>query len=278
MAQHRVLEKQLFTSLGLPTVRWRSGPLAAAVAAVGFPCVVKSARGGYDGKGQWVLRSQADVIAAEIGDREIVVEELIELAAECSVIVARGVSGDVVTFPVIENHHVAGMLDWSVAPARLEQRVLDQAVAAGRALADGIGSVGVLCVEFLGTLDGRLLTNEFAPRPHNSAHHTIEANVTNQLEQQLRAVCGLALGDPSARSAAAMVQVGGDLWSGGEPNWNAALSEPGIHLHLYGKTEPRSGRKMGHLTALAPTPDLALQAALAARSALRPSARTAVSP
>jgi 5-(carboxyamino)imidazole ribonucleotide synthase len=267
VAQHRAREKRLFASLGLPTVRWSDRPLAEAVEEVGLPALAKTATLGYDGRGQWRLERPADIATVPDG-LELVVEEQVALAAECSVVVARGDDGAVVTYPVIENHHEGGILDWSMAPADLPTAVTDAASAAARAAAEGLGLVGVACLELFVTDDGRVLANELAPRPHNSGHLTIEAAATSQFEQQVRALCGLPLGDTRLQRPAAMANLLGDLWSDGEPDWPAALAVPGVRLHLYGKAKARPGRKMGHLTVMADTAADARELAREARRRL----------
>jgi 5-(carboxyamino)imidazole ribonucleotide synthase len=205
----------------------------------------------------------------------------VPLRAECSVLVARGPAGELVAYPAIENHHTNGILDWSVAPARLAPALTDAAEVDACRLAEHLDLVGLACLELFvvddgprepgrpGTVGGSpLRANELAPRPHNSGHLTIEASATSQFHQQLRAVCGLPLGSTQLHRPAAMVNLLGDLWAGGEPDWAAALAVPGVALHLYGKTEARPGRKMGHITALADDPSEALERALSARRRL----------
>lgn len=275
VAQHRAREKRAFAAAGLATVRWTSDP-----GGVAYPALAKTATLGYDGKGQWGLDGPADLerLLAELpAGTELVFEERVALVAECSVLVARGPAGEVAVYPAIENHHRDGILDWSVAPARLPVAVTDEARTAARRLAEHLDLVGLACLECFVTDDRdaggragdlRVLANEMAPRPHNSGHLTIEAAETPQFHQQLRAVCGLPLGGTALHRPAAMANLLGDLWSAGEPDWAAALSVPGVSLHLYGKAEARPGRKMGHLTAVADDPSDALERALAARSRL----------
>ena len=267
--QNRAREKAFLAAAGVPTVRWATVGSAADVAAFGFPAVVKTAAFGYDGKGQWRVGRPDDLAALPTGV-DLVAEELVDLAAECSVIVARGTDGTVVTYPLVENHHTDHILDWSVAPARLPTEVASAADAHARRIAEAFDLVGVLAVELFVTRAGDVVVNELAPRPHNSGHLTIEAAPTSQFDQQLRAACGLPLGATTPFRPAAMANLLGDVWlrAGGEPDWAAALAVPGVTLHLYGKTDPRPGRKMGHLTALADTPDDAVDRVLAARSAL----------
>jgi 5-(carboxyamino)imidazole ribonucleotide synthase len=267
--QNRAREKAFLRDAGVPTVRWSTITSPGDVNGFGFPAVVKTAAFGYDGKGQWRVGG-ADDLGDLPDDVELVVEELVDLTAECSVLVARGTDGEVVTYPLIENHHTDHILDWSVAPARLPADVAAAADSYARRIAEAFDLVGVLAVELFVTGRGDVVVNELAPRPHNSGHLTIEAAPTSQFEQQLRAACGLPLGATAPFRPSAMANLLGDLWvrAGGEPDWAAALAVPGVTLHLYGKTDPRPGRKMGHLTALADTPDDALDRVLAARSAL----------
>ncbi|MGE0727800.1 MAG: 5-(carboxyamino)imidazole ribonucleotide synthase [Acidimicrobiia bacterium] len=272
--QNRRREKAFLVGAGLPVVRHAvAGDAAAldvAVAEVGLPVVVKTAAFGYDGKGQWVCRSAADVAAVPADRAPFVVEALVPLALECSVVVARGADGALATYPVIENAHRHHILDVSVAPARIPPALAAAATAAARTVAVALDAVGVLCVEFFVTTDGDLYVNEIAPRPHNSGHLTIEAAPTSQFEQQLRAACGLPLGATEPFRPAAMANLLGDLWAHGEPDWAASLAVPGVALHLYGKHEARPGRKMGHLTAVASAPDEALELVLDARRRLTP--------
>jgi 5-(carboxyamino)imidazole ribonucleotide synthase len=263
VAQHRRREKELFASLGIPTAPW-----GASVAEVGYPAVVKTATLGYDGKAQWRIDGPAD-LAAVPASVEVIAEARLDLVAECSVVGVRGLDGVTATYPVIENHHQGAILDWSVAPARLPGAVTSAATAAARQVFEALDLVGTACVEFFVTAGGTVLANEMAPRPHNSGHLTLEAAAVDQFENQARAVVGLPLGSTALRGPAAMVQLLGDLWAHGEPDWAAALAAiPEARLHLYGKGEPRPGRKMGHLTVMATTPDEALKRALAARRLL----------
>jgi 5-(carboxyamino)imidazole ribonucleotide synthase len=186
------------------------------------------------------------------------------------VVVARGLDGALSDFGLIENTHARHILDYSVASGDAAGPLAREAVRLARAVAEALDLVGVLCVELFVTADGKLLINELAPRPHNSGHLTVDACVTSQFEQQLRAVCGLPLGSTRYLSAAAMANLLGDLWEKGEPDWSAAAAFPDVKIHLYGKTEARPRRKMGHLTALAESSGRALARALEARQALKP--------
>jgi len=258
IAQDRIAEKRFLVDNGFPV-----GPHAELSdshptvdpALVDVGAIVKTARLGYDGKGQRVVAGTADTLAAwaELGGVECVVEQKLALETELSVIVGRTASGDVEAWPVAENGHVEGILDLSVVPATVAPKLADRAVGLAMAVADALAYVGVLAVEMF-VVDGDLLVNELAPRPHNSGHWTLDAAVTSQYEQQIRAVCGLGLGATAMTSPAiAMVNLLGDLWAGGEPDWSVVFADPLAKLHLYGKTTPRPGRKMGHLTVSAPT-------------------------
>jgi 5-(carboxyamino)imidazole ribonucleotide synthase len=271
VCQDRAAEKRFLARHDVPTVRFAVLEEAdhGRLTSFGLPAVVKTTTAGYDGKGQWVLRTPADTAAVPAGV-PVVVEELVELRTELSVVVARGHDGAVATYPVIENRHRDHILDLSVAPARVDEAVAARATALARRVATALDAVGVICVELFVTVEGSVVVNEIAPRPHNSGHLTIEAAATSQFEQQLRAVCGLPLGDTGLLRPAAMANLLGDLWltGAGEPEWAAALEDPGVSLHLYGKAEPRKGRKMGHLTAVAETADDALERVIDARHRL----------
>jgi 5-(carboxyamino)imidazole ribonucleotide synthase len=253
--------------------------LTRAVEELGCPSVLKTADFGYDGKGQVRIESPEGAGAAwtSIGRVPAVLEQFIPFEREVSVVAARGADGAFADWGVIENRHKNRILDVSISPAQIAPEVASEARAIARAVLEALGVVGVLCVEFFVEPGGRLLINELAPRPHNSGHLTFDASVTSQFEQQLRAVCGLPLGSTEMLRPAAMANLLGDLWGAstlhhhnGEPDWLAACSLPEVKLHLYGKLEPRPGRKMGHLTALAPDPAEALAAVLRARAALVP--------
>jgi 5-(carboxyamino)imidazole ribonucleotide synthase len=257
IAQHRIREKSFLRERGLPVTPFApvrtDDDLASAVRAVGAPAILKTAAFGYDGKGQVPVR-QADELAgawASLGRAESILEAFIDLEREISVIGARGIDGSWSHFGPIDNAHRHHVLDVSVAPSTVAPSISAQAVDVTHAVMEALDFVGLLCVEFFVANDGRLLINELAPRPHNSGHLTFDACRTSQFEQQLRAVCGLPLGSPELLRPAAMANLLGDLWTGGEPKWASALQIPEIKLHLYGKTTARPGRKMGHLTALA---------------------------
>jgi 5-(carboxyamino)imidazole ribonucleotide synthase len=272
--QHRLREKTFFARHGFPCAPFRAVhslvELEAGLAEIGAPAVLKTAGFGYDGKGQAKILTPDQAAAAwtAIGAQEAVLEGFIDFASEVSVVAARAVDGSFADYGVVENQHRNHILDLTIAPGRVSEKVQNEAKSIARAVLEALDVVGVLCVEFFLTRDDRLLINELAPRPHNSGHYTFDACVTSQFEQQLRAVCGLPLGSFSQMRPAAMANLLGDVWANGEPDWAAACAMPEVKLHLYGKLEPRPGRKMGHLTALADTAEQAASAALAARQAL----------
>ena len=273
-AQQRAREKTFLADHGFPTVPFGRAltldELWDAVARIGTPAVVKTAAFGYDGKGQHVVTTPADVehIWTAIGHQEAVVERLISLQAEVSVVAARGVDGSMSDYPVFENRHRHHILDVTTCPAEIPAAMAQRAREITRAILEGLQYVGVLCVEFFLSTDGELLVNELAPRPHNSGHLTFDATVTSQFEQQVRAICGLPLGSTELLRPAAMANLLGDLWEDGEPNWGAACRFPDVKLHVYGKSEPRPGRKMGHLTAFGANVREAQDRVIAARDAL----------
>lgn len=275
VAQHRLREKTFLRSGGFPVAGFErttsAAETAAAAARLGYPCVLKTAGFGYDGKGQAKLTGPGDVEAAwkRLGATEAVLEAFVDFEREVSVVAARGVDGGFSAFPVVENRHARHILDVSVSPADVRPETAADAAAIARGICESLDVVGVLCVEFFLLRDGRtLLVNELAPRPHNSGHLTFDACVTSQFEQQLRAVCALPLGDPSLLRPAAMANLLGDLWERGEPDWAAALAYRDVKLHLYGKSAARPGRKMGHLTAVGATAEDAAAKVVAARDAL----------
>jgi 5-(carboxyamino)imidazole ribonucleotide synthase len=274
VAQHRLREKTFLAERGLPVTPFApvrsDDELQAAIAALGCPAVLKTASFGYDGKGQQAIHEAEAAPGAwqALGRQEAILEALIDLDREISVVAARGVGGDVSHFVPIDNTHRHHILDVSVAPADIAPALAAEAIAVTRAVLEALDYIGVLCVEFFVARDGRLLINELAPRPHNSGHLTFDACRTSQFEQQLRAICGLPLGSPDLLQPGAMANLLGDLWQRGDPDWPAALAIPEVKLHLYGKTTARVGRKMGHLTAMAATAGEAQALVLRARSAL----------
>jgi 5-(carboxyamino)imidazole ribonucleotide synthase len=272
--QHRGREKRFLADAGLPVVPHAlvasADELTAAAARLGVPAVLKTASFGYDGKGQARIDRAEDALGAweRIGCQPAVLEAFVDFERELSVVAARGVDGRIAHYGVIENAHARHILDVSTAPARVPPDVARDALRIAAATLEALDVVGVLCVEMFLTRDGRVLVNELAPRTHNSGHLTIDACPTSQFEQQLRAVCGLPLGSTELVRPAAMANLLGDLWQDGEPRWAEALARPGIRLHLYGKRDAKPGRKMGHLTALAETPDAAATLVRDARAAL----------
>jgi len=263
VTQDRIAEKTFVASLGIPVaphIAVRSVEDLAAPPAHLFPGILKLARLGYDGKGQALVASEEEAREAFVrfGSAPCVLEARLPLAYEISVVVARGFDGETAAFPVSRNEHRGGILAVSCAPApALPERVADEVARMGRSIALGLDYHGVLCVEFFVLEDGSLVVNEMAPRPHNSGHYTIEACASSQFAQQARVLAGLPLGAPAALAPSVMLNVLGDVWFENgvrrEPDWAAVARVPGACLHLYGKREPRVGRKMGHVTCVAPT-------------------------
>ncbi|MBI3887190.1 MAG: 5-(carboxyamino)imidazole ribonucleotide synthase [Opitutae bacterium] len=267
-AQNRSREKNWLRANGFPHAAFAEvaagADLAAGAREVGLPCVVKTADFGYDGKGQLKVRSEADLPAAtaRFAGQPVVIEQFVDFACEISVVVARSEKAAVRVFPVAENIHTNHILEFSIVPARVAPAVRAAAEKLARLVAEKINLVGVLGVEFFVTPDGHVLVNELAPRPHNSGHWTIDACVTSQFEQQVRAVCGLPLGAVELTApAVVMVNLLGDAWRDRAPDWSTLLAQPQVKLHLYGKAEPRPGRKMGHFTVTARDADMALELA-----------------
>ena len=267
LCQNRAREKEFLTRHGFPCARYTlvssAAEAAVAAAATGFPCVLKTADFGYDGKGQAKLESAAEAAEAwvRLAAPRAVIEEWIDFSCEISVVCARDISGRVECFPAAENLHRHHILNRSVVPARVDVSVTKEAELLAVRLARALEVIGLLAVEFFVRRDGTLLVNELAPRPHNSGHFTQDASVTSQFEQQVRAVCGLPLGSSRALSAAVMVNLLGEAWEDGEPDWASLLSDPEVKLHLYGKGEARPGRKMGHFCVLKPSAEEAWKAA-----------------
>ena len=254
VAQDRAREKAHFVRCAVPVAPWALIETAAQLDAAGehlLPGILKTCRLGYDGKGQVRVANRAALAAAwaELGGVRCVLEQQLRLASECSVIVARGVDGACVNFPVQRNLHRNGILAvTSVYDGNVSQTLAAQAIAATKSIAEELQYVGVLCVEFFVLDDGSLVANEMAPRPHNSGHYTIDACDVSQFELQVRTLAALPLTQPRQHSAALMLNLLGDLWATGAPDFARVLALPGAHLHLYGKLEARAGRKMGHLT------------------------------
>lgn len=294
--QNRSREKRWLRENGFPHARFEevaaagdgdpgpgsAGPattIETAIRRVGVPCVVKTADFGYDGKGQLKVRAEADVAAAvaRFAGQPVVIEQFVDFACEVSAVVARSESAAVRVFPVAENIHTNHILDFSIVPARVAPEVAARAEKLARLIAEKIGLVGVMGVEMFVAKTGEVLVNELAPRTHNSGHWTLDACATSQFEQQVRAICGLPLGDVTLTSPVVMVNILGDAWfragegpgakghAAGldrvEPRWADLLAQGRVKLHLYGKAEPRIGRKMGHFTVTARDADLALELA-----------------
>lgn len=256
IAQDRIAEKSYLRSQGLPIGDYAEirceADLAAAPADL-FPAILKAARLGYDGKGQVPVSERSQALAAfneVLSGEACVLERRLDLLGEVSVMVARDFDGAISTWPIAQNVHRDGILLSSCVPAELDRVVGTQAQALAQRVAQGLSYVGVLGVECFVVAGGRLLINEIAPRPHNSGHWTIDAAVTSQFEQQARILAGLPMGSTAALAPAAMLNLLGDCWADGEPDWASVLADPRVKLHLYGKREPRRGRKMGHLTVL----------------------------
>ncbi|MGB3683338.1 MAG: 5-(carboxyamino)imidazole ribonucleotide synthase [Rubrobacteraceae bacterium] len=273
-AQNRLREKTFLREAGFPVATFREVPeraaLDGALREVGVPAVLKTAGFGYDGKGQSKIEAPEDVDEAwDALGGEAILETWVDFEKEVSVVAARGLDGSFAHYGVVENTHDRHILDVTVAPADVSPEVEREAVDITRGIFEELEVVGTACVEFFVTTQGKLLVNEIAPRPHNSGHWTIEGAVASQFEQQLRAVCGMPLGSTERVRPAAMANLLGDLWSNGEPDWLKVCSMPDVKLHLYGKGEARPGRKMGHVTALADTPEAARDRALAAQSVAR---------
>jgi len=274
-AQDRIREKSFLRGRGFATAPFATvgarEDLDPAFAAVGAPALLKTSRLGYDGKGQAPVDSAADLRAAydRLGRVPCVLERRLSLELELSVVLARGEDGAVRAFPPGENRHRFGILDTTVVPARIPAALAREACDLAAAVAVALEYVGVLGVELF-LAGGRLYVNEIAPRPHNTGHYTLDACITDQFEQQVRTLCALPLGDPGLLSPVCMINLLGEAWAQGPPRWDAALALPGVKLHLYGKVEPRPGRKMGHLNCLAPTAEAAFALARRARAALAP--------
>ncbi|MBU6504401.1 MAG: 5-(carboxyamino)imidazole ribonucleotide synthase [Betaproteobacteria bacterium] len=275
IAQNRILEKTFFREHGFPV-----GPFAVArdaaefrqaVKDVKFPAIIKTAQFGYDGKGQYRVQTPHDalqVLADHPDLLPVVIETQVTLRLEISVLLARGADGQVALWPIAENRHRDGILDITIAPARIRDELAARAGKIASDIAERLDYVGVLAVEFFVTGIDTLLVNEIAPRPHNSGHYTLDACITSQFEQQVRTLCGLPLGNPELLRPAAMVNLLGDLWAQGTPPWEVIFQEPDAKLHLYGKQAPRPGRKMGHFTVLGNSASEALEKAQRLRAAL----------
>ncbi len=273
VAQDRLLEKTRAQEFGSATAPFANiedeGFLVHAWSTMEGPCLLKTRRLGYDGKGQARVDSLDDLVTAfeHMGRVPCLLEGRLDLALEVSVVLARNPAGQIAFFPVAENRHRHGILDVSIVPARIPEGLAQEARDMAAHIAAGLDYVGVLAVEFFVLADGRIVFNEMAPRPHNSGHYTLDACACDQFQQQVRALCGLPLADPRQLSPVVMVNILGDIWRP-EPAWDKLLAHPGVHLHLYGKAEARPGRKMGHYNCLAPTIQEAVDLAEATRAEL----------
>ena len=277
--QHRQREKNFLRQNDLPcaTFEYADSPesLARAFDIVGFPCVIKTAAFGYDGKGQVKIdsaESAAESAADSAADSEalwdqlnrpprVVIEQWIEHAGEFSVVCARKADGSKQTFPIAENVHINHILHASIVPARIDEKIRNSAYGLACKVADMLEIVGLIAVEFFLHPEGHLLINEMAPRPHNSGHYTIDGCITSQFEQHIRAITGLPFGSTELHAPTVMINLLGDLWKSGEPDWSRLLSHPKLKLHLYDKCASRPGRKMGHFCLLGDSVDAALSEA-----------------
>jgi 5-(carboxyamino)imidazole ribonucleotide synthase len=274
IAQDRIREKTFVQDHGLATAAfaaiYEDADIVAAIETLNAPLLMKTASLGYDGKGQIPVNTLAEARTAfeQLGNTACVLEEMIDLEREISVILARSISGQTSVYPVGENRHVNGILDTTIVPATLDATLGKKAIDMATRLADSINYCGILAVEFFCTRQGELLINELATRPHNSGHYTVDACATSQFEQQVRMMCGLPPGDTQLLSPVVMTNLLGDIWKGGEPDWQQVLNESQAHLHLYGKKEARPGRKMGHINCLAGDAEQALATTTRIRNAL----------
>jgi 5-(carboxyamino)imidazole ribonucleotide synthase len=257
IAQNRIREKTFLRDNGFQTAAFTAvnsiDELAAALKKVGPSALLKISQFGYDGKGQASINTLTEAVAAfeQMGRKPCVMEQRLNLKTEISVVVARSTNGETVAYPAAENIHVRGILDISIVPAQVSAALAHQATRDAQEVARKLDYCGVMAVEFFVVDNDRLLINEIAPRPHNSGHYTMDACLTSQFDQQVRAMCGLPLGDAKLLSPVAMVNIMGDAWrDDAAPPWNAILNEPRAKLHLYGKREARPGRKMGHFTCI----------------------------
>ncbi len=267
IAQDRIQEKNFLKDNGFYTAPFAVinslDELKNSINEIGTPAILKVSRFGYDGKGQFGINAKSDIDKAwqTLEGEACVLEQRMPLDIEISVVLARGTEGEVVTYPVSENIHEGGILDVSVVPARINEDLEKKVINIAKEIATALDYVGLMAVEFF-ISNGKILVNEIAPRPHNSGHYTLDACVTDQFEQQVRAVCGLPLGDTSLLSPVVMINMLGDIWHDGKtPKWQKLLNHPNVKLHLYGKHEARPGRKMGHFNVLSANIDDALKLA-----------------
>ena len=274
IAQDRIREKTFVQDHGLATAAfaaiYEDADIVAAIETLTAPLLMKTASLGYDGKGQVQVNTLAEARSAfeQLGNAACVLEEMVDLEREISVILARSINGQTSVYPVGENRHVNGILDTTIVPATIDATLGEQAIDMATRLADTMDYCGILAVEFFCTRQDELLINELATRPHNSGHYTVDACTTSQFEQQVRMMCGLPPADTQMLSPVVMTNLLGDIWKDGEPDWQQVLNEPQAHLHLYGKKEARPGRKMGHINCLAADVEQALATTARIRSAL----------
>ena len=264
IAQDRIHEKNFLKDNGFSTAPFAVihslEDLQKSISKIGTPAILKVSRFGYDGKGQFGINAVSDAEKAweTLQGEACVLEQRMPLDIEVSVVLARGIEGEVVTYPVSENIHESGILDVTVVPARIDEELESKVIDMAKQIASALDYVGIMAVEFF-ISNGELLVNEIAPRPHNSGHYTLDACITDQFEQQVRAVCGLPLGDTTLLSPVVMINMLGDIWHDGKaPKWQKLLDHPNVKLHLYGKREARPGRKMGHFNVLSSNIDDAL--------------------
>ena len=275
IVQDRIQEKTFLRDEGFPVGAFALVPngesCANALTQIKFPALIKTARFGYDGKGQVRVESPEEareVLSQRPGLLPCILEEIVPLRLEISVILARTAVGEIAYWPVAENRHHQGILDVTIAPARIRDELASRARKMAGEIAERLEYVGVMAVEFFVTGIDQILVNEIAPRPHNSGHYTLDACITSQFEQQVRVLCDLPLGSTEQLRPAAMINLLGELWQEGTPPWPLFFQEPEAKLHLYGKEKPRPGRKMGHITVLGPSANQALERALRLRNAL----------
>lgn len=267
IAQDRIKEKNFLKDNGFYTAPFAVinslDDLKNSISKIGTPAILKVSRFGYDGKGQFGINAESDIKKAweTLEGEACVLEQRMPLDIEVSVVLARGTEGEVVTYPVSENIHEGGILDITVVPARIDKNLEIKVIDMAKKIATALDYVGLMAVEFF-ISDGKMLVNEIAPRPHNSGHYTLDACITDQFEQQVRAVCGLPLGETTLLSPVVMINMLGDIWhDGNAPKWQKLLDRPNVKLHLYGKRKARPGRKMGHFNVLSANIDDALKLA-----------------
>jgi len=276
ITQQRLREKTFLTQQGFPVTPFRRiqtlDDLQAAAIDLGLPALLKTASFGYDGKGQQTLRTKEalPIAFASLKGAEGIFEAFVDFEKEISVVAARTQDGQFAAFPVFENRHANHILDVTFAPAALPPKLAQDAVSLARDILEALNVVGLLTVELFVTRRGQLVVNELAPRTHNSGHLSLDGCITNQFEQQVRAICGLPLGSTELRRPTAMANLLGDVWirAGGTPDWASGMRDPNVKLHLYGKTDARAGRKMGHLTSTGDSVDDAIARVISARERL----------